>query len=115
MNIPNEFANRHPNTLHILQYFAFDHLPEPLRYVSECNYKLALTMLRQIPDGLELEAGLRKLLEAKDCFVRASLPFVKPQEIRVNNQEMSPEDYRQFIERFEAEKINKKESGLGNI
>lgn len=26
-----------------------------------------------LPDGPELTAGLRKLLEAKDCFVRAAV------------------------------------------
>jgi hypothetical protein len=30
-------------------------------------------MVDDLPDGPELTAGLRKLLEAKDCFVRASL------------------------------------------
>lgn len=30
-------------------------------------------MVDQLPDGPELTAGLRKLLEAKDCFVRAAL------------------------------------------
>jgi len=34
------------------------------------------TMLGLIPeDSPELTAGLRHLLEAKDCFVRASLPL----------------------------------------
>jgi len=27
-----------------------------------------------VPDGPEKSAGLRKLLEAKDCFVRAAMP-----------------------------------------
>jgi hypothetical protein len=35
---------------------------------------LAEEMIRVLPDGPELTAGLRKLLEAKDCFVRAALP-----------------------------------------
>jgi hypothetical protein len=26
-----------------------------------------------LPDGLEKSAGMRKLLEAKDCFVRANI------------------------------------------
>ncbi|PRY56421.1 hypothetical protein B0I28_10970 [Glycomyces artemisiae] len=30
-------------------------------------------MIAALPDGPELTAGLRKLLEAKDCFVRAAL------------------------------------------
>lgn len=31
------------------------------------------TVINTLPDGPELTAGLRKLLEAKDCFVRAAL------------------------------------------
>jgi hypothetical protein len=30
-------------------------------------------MISTLPDGPELTAGLRKLLEAKDCFVRAAV------------------------------------------
>ena len=30
-------------------------------------------MNEQLPDGPEKSAGLRKLLEAKDCMVRAAL------------------------------------------
>lgn len=30
-------------------------------------------MDRELPNGPEKSAGLRKLLEAKDCFVRAAL------------------------------------------
>lgn len=35
--------------------------------------KLAEAMESFLPDGPEKSAGMRKLLEAKDCFVRASL------------------------------------------
>lgn len=38
---------------------------------------LADLMASTIPDGPEKEAGMRKLLEAKDCFVRAALPLAK--------------------------------------
>lgn len=34
---------------------------------------LANMMVAKVPEGPELSAGLRKLLEAKDCFVRAAL------------------------------------------
>lgn len=34
---------------------------------------LAIT-LHYLPTGTEHSAGMRKLLEARDCFVRASLP-----------------------------------------
>jgi len=57
----------------IMKYFSFEHLPEPLKGVSGDVYALACSMEAQLPDGPEKSAGLRKLLEAKDCFVRAKL------------------------------------------
>lgn len=64
---------RHPATTGIARYFAYEHLKTPLREVSRQCHKLAEEMIGALPDGPELTAGLRKLLEAKDCFVRASL------------------------------------------
>ena len=58
----------------ILDYFQFAHLPEPLRSVSQPLCELACDMERKLPDGPEKEMGLRKLLEAKDCMVRAVIP-----------------------------------------
>jgi len=57
----------------IMKYFNFTHLPEHLQGVSGDVYALACSMNAQLPDGPEKSAGLRKLLEAKDCFVRAKL------------------------------------------
>jgi hypothetical protein len=58
----------------ILRYFSFSHLPEgPLREASALCYDMAHAMSVVLPPGAELSAGLRKLLEAKDCFVRAAL------------------------------------------
>lgn len=64
---------RHPGTVGIVRYFAWAHLPEHLQAVSRPLGLLALEMVGVLPDGPELTAGLRKLLEAKDCFVRAAL------------------------------------------
>ncbi len=58
----------------ILKYFEYKHLPEKLQTVSAPICELAIKMDSDIPDGPEKSAGLRKLLEAKDCFVRANLP-----------------------------------------
>lgn len=66
-------ADRHPATQWIAQFFAYDHLPPDLQAVSAPCCVLAMTMVRALPDGAELTAGLRKLLEAKDCFVRAAV------------------------------------------
>lgn len=65
---------RHPGTQHIARYFEWEHLPHDLQAVSRPCAELAARMIETLPDGPELTAGLRKLLEAKDCFVRAALP-----------------------------------------
>lgn len=57
----------------IMKYFEFAHLPEHLQQVSRPIGELAKQMDEKIADGPEKSAGLRKLLEAKDCLVRASL------------------------------------------
>lgn len=57
----------------ILKYFGYTHLPEHLQEVSAPIYALADEMDSTLPECAEKSAGLRKLLEAKDCFVRAKL------------------------------------------
>lgn len=54
----------------IMKYFGFAHLPQGLQAVSKPICELAVEMDKNLPDGPEKSAGLRKLLEAKDCFVR---------------------------------------------
>ena len=67
-------TGRHPSTAAIARYFAYDHLPAgPLRDTSQACAQLAEDIISRLPDGPELTAGLRKLLEAKDCLVRAAL------------------------------------------
>jgi len=63
-----------------IKYFAFAHLPAPLQLVSKPIGELAQQFEQQLPDGPEKSAGMRKLLEAKDCFVRAALEAPKPAE-----------------------------------
>ena len=58
----------------IIKFFAYEHLPEKLQTVSKPIGDLARKMDDELPDGAEKSAGLRKLLEAKDCLVRAALP-----------------------------------------
>lgn len=62
----------HPATAAILQYFAYEHLPPHLQSVSKPFAELAKVLAQQL-DGPEVTVGLRKLLEAKDCMVRAAL------------------------------------------
>lgn len=63
----------------VMQYFEFKHLPKHLQTVSKPFGLLALQMNNLLPDGPEKSAGLRKLLEAKDCMVRAALPPLPPE------------------------------------
>ena len=65
-----------PNRM--MRWFGFKHLPEHLQGVSEECHNLAEFMDRYLPEGAEKAAGLRKLLEAKDCFVRAKLEADQP-------------------------------------
>jgi hypothetical protein len=55
------------------QFFVFDHLPEHLREISKPFAELAEWIDEQLPGNPEKETALRKLLEAKDCAVRARL------------------------------------------
>lgn len=57
----------------IMKYFAYEHLPDHLQNVSRPIGDVARQMDDLLPDGPEKTAGLRKLLEAKDCLVRARL------------------------------------------
>lgn len=57
----------------IMKYFEYSHLPEKLQEVSKPICEVAKEMNEKLPDCAEKSAGLRKLLEAKDCLVRAHL------------------------------------------
>lgn len=70
---PDPTPARHPGTTSLLRFFEYEHLPEHLQIISRPCAVLAAEMAGRLPDGPELTAGLRKLLEAKDCFVRAAL------------------------------------------
>ena len=56
----------------ILEFFEYEHLPAgPVRDASKPFGKLATVMAEDWPDHPQTLEGLRKLLEAKDCAVRA--------------------------------------------
>lgn len=68
---PADWSDRHASTKHILRFFTYNHLPEGLvQNTSRKVTDLVEDLLEVLEDGPELSAGLRKLLEAKDCFVR---------------------------------------------
>jgi hypothetical protein len=77
---PHILHDRHPDTVAIARYFTFEHLPDgDLRSVSSLCCTMAGDMIAWLPDGPELTTGLRKLLEAKDCFVRSALDIRHPE------------------------------------
>ncbi len=57
----------------IMKHFVYKHLPPDLQSVSKSICETAKEMDAWLPNGPEKSAGMRKLLEAKDCFVRARL------------------------------------------
>jgi len=57
----------------ILQFFKFDHLPVNLQPTSKAFHDLAQTIVEYLPRNPERTVALRKLLEAKDCAVRAAV------------------------------------------
>lgn len=54
----------------LLQFFAYEHLPQHLQAVSKPFADLA-NVIDYFPANSERDEALRKLLEAKDCAVRA--------------------------------------------
>ena len=70
----SDFSHRHPGTQHAMRTLR----PNPS--LTGAAHDLAMTAwvsaqeaVTLLSDGPGLSAGLRKLLEAKDCFVRQAL------------------------------------------
>lgn len=57
----------------MLQFFAWEHLPPDLQAVSKPFGELARKVANELPRNPERTVALRKLLESKDCAVRALL------------------------------------------
>lgn len=57
----------------ILKFFEYKHLPDELKAISSPICDLAVKMDKELANCPEKRAGLRKLLEAKDCFVRSAI------------------------------------------
>jgi hypothetical protein len=58
---------------YLLQFFAYEHLPAHLQEHSKPFAELAQKLVETLPANPERTTALRKLLEAKDCAVRARL------------------------------------------
>lgn len=62
----------HPAVWGVYQFFSYEHLPGNLQEISKPFCLLANDIINKAPNGgAELTVCLRKLLEAKDCAVRA--------------------------------------------
>jgi hypothetical protein len=60
-------------TEYLLQFFEYEHLPPHLQAISAPFCELANDIVETLPRNPERTMALRKLLEAKDCAVRAKL------------------------------------------
>jgi len=66
-------AAEQPQTEGMLQFFTYEHLPAHLQEASRPFCELAKRIAETYPRNPERSAALRKLLESKDCAVRALL------------------------------------------
>lgn len=57
----------------IMQFFEYKHLPEKLQAISAPFGKLAHEMNVKVPNNSEKGRMMRRLLDAKDCAVRAAI------------------------------------------
>lgn len=67
-----DLSKYHPSVAAVLKWFEGDHLPEHLAEVSAKFRTLAFELADAHGPSPELTVGLRRLLEAKDCMVRAA-------------------------------------------
>lgn len=75
----------------VARWFDYSHLPEPMQGFAQQFYDLAANLIHDLPDDPEMTVGLRKLLESKDCFVRAA----KAQQ---DNPEVTAPEHREFTD-----------------
>lgn len=71
---PTEFTPGELYTDPVLRFFHYNHLPPSLQARSKPFCDLARAIIDTTPRNAERTVALRKLLEAKDCAIRAALP-----------------------------------------
>lgn len=71
--IEAEDANQAQPQESLLQFFVYGHLPPHLQEISKPFADLARMIFDNLPRNPERTVALRKLLEAKDCAVRANI------------------------------------------
>lgn len=74
MSLTEHYADRDPGTVELLRWLEPNpNLPHRAALQARVIEAATFALLDKLGDGAELRAGLRKLLEAKDCFVRQAL------------------------------------------
>lgn len=73
--LQREFADRHPGVVAALRWLDCSHLDKrpDLQALFLPFQQLAREMLYNLDDDPQVTLGLHKLIEAKDCFVRAGV------------------------------------------
>lgn len=84
-------TNRHPATEQLLSHFTYEHLGQPMQSTSKIICDAAHAAADGLEDGPELSAGLRKLLEAKDCLVRQRVADLRARAAEVPHNTPEPE------------------------
>jgi hypothetical protein len=70
---PTEFTAEEIQQDATLRFFHYAHLPEKLQKSSSPFCAVARMIVDTLPRNAERSTALRKLLEAKDCAIRANL------------------------------------------
>lgn len=80
------WENRHTSVRHFSTQFESGHLDDTRAAIVERFAELRDYAVENLKDGPELSAGLRKLVEAKDCFVRQSIEDNPPTGARTDER-----------------------------
>jgi hypothetical protein len=67
------WSGRRPEVGLLMRWFEHGHLAGPLQPIVQTFGALAAQLVENLADDPELTACLRKLIEAKDCAVRAAI------------------------------------------
>lgn len=73
-NLADRVEAHYQSGVDLMFFFRFGHLPEHLQQFSMPWATLAVHVCDTIKPSAERTVALRKLLEGKDCAVRAALP-----------------------------------------
>lgn len=69
-----DLTELHPNTQYLMRALVPNpRLPDDVKIIAAQIYESAASVVAIVPEGPDLSAGLRKLVEAKDCFIRQAL------------------------------------------